>query len=225
MVTTIDDMTRFVRPEFAAREYRDDDGSVIKYGNRWGLNSPPEESYSRTSNLDRYEPLQVVARALIDYLESTYDVTLDKSASPIADFVPPLDVLESVRVSPLDPICASLTFGFTSTPAVFLHAGVLRDFAYPACGCDACDEGIGVTLDRLEWTVFAVTDGNFRESVTGRRRPWAGYEINTREQSESGSVRLVSLSKDRIKSASRRLADVPGWWAAWPLRVTDRIRP
>lgn len=218
-------MVDYVRPPFEAHEYRDDDGRVIKYGNRWGLNSPPTESYSRTSHLDRYEPLQVVARALIDYLASAYDVTLDKSESGIADFVHPLDVLEAVRVSPIDPNCASLTFGFTSTSAVFLHAGVLRDFAYPTCGCDACDEGIAVTLDRLEWTVFAVTDGNFRESVTGRRRPWAGYEIKTRVQSESGSVRLGSLSKDRIKSASRRLATVPEWWAAWPLRLADKIRP
>jgi hypothetical protein len=218
-------MAPFVRPAFEAREYRDDDGRVIKYGNRWGRNSPPEESYSRTSNLDRYEPLQVVARALIDYLASTYDVTLDKSASPVADFLRPLEVLEAVRVSPLDPSCASLTFGFTSTSAVFLHAGVLRDFAYPSCRCDACDEGIGATLDRLEWTVFAVTDGNFRESVTGRRRRWAGYEINTREESESGSVRVGSLSKDRIKSVSRSLAIVPDWWAAWPLTIKDKIRP
>ena len=74
-------MAQFVRPEFAAREYQDDDGSVINYGNRWGQNAAPAESYSRTSNLDRYEPLQVVARALIEYLASTYDVTLDKSES------------------------------------------------------------------------------------------------------------------------------------------------
>ena len=218
-------MAQFVRPPFDAHEYRDDDGRVINYGNRWGEHSPPTESYSRTSHLDRYEPLQVVARALINYLARTYDVTLAKSASGIADFVHPLDVLEAVRVSPIDPNCASLTFGFTSKSAVFLHAGVLRDFAYPTCGCDACDEGIGVTLDRLEWTVFAVTDGNFRESVTGRWRRLVGYEINTREQSESGSVRFRSLSKDRIKSASRRLAALPEWWAAWPLRLTDKIRP
>ena len=212
-------MVDYVRPPFEAHEYRDDDGRVIKYGNRWGLNSPPTESYSRTSHLDRYEPLQVVARALIDYLASTYDVTLDKSASCITDFLRPLDVLEIVRVSPLDPICASLTFGFTPFPAVFLHAGVLRDFAYPNCGCDACDHGIEELLDYLEWSVFAVTGGNFRESITGHRRRWAGYEFNTGDRSESGSDRLDSLSKDRIKSASRRLATVPGWWAAWPLRA------
>ena len=81
-------MAQFVRPAFTAREYRDDDGKLIEYGNRWGLNSAPAESYSRTSNLDRYEPLQVVARALIDYLASTYDVTLDKSESGITGLVP-----------------------------------------------------------------------------------------------------------------------------------------
>ena len=67
--------------------------------------------------------MQVVARALIDYLASTYDVTLDKNASGIADFVHPLDVLEAVRVSPLDPSCAtSLTRRAGAIPAMKVSA-------------------------------------------------------------------------------------------------------
>ena len=116
-------MAQFVRPPVSARAYQDDDGRVIKHGNRWGRNSPPEESYSRTSNLDRYEPLQVVARALVEYLASTYDVTLDKSESCIADFLRPLDVLEDARVSPIDPTCAtSLTRPAGAMPAMRVSA-------------------------------------------------------------------------------------------------------
>ena len=158
------------------------------------------------------------ARALIDYLASTYDVTLDKSASPVADFLRPLEVLEVVRVSPQDPTCATLTFGFSSYPGAFLHAGVLHDFAFPTCGCDACDEGIDDLLDHLEATVFAVIGGNYRESIVGWPRRWVTYELNKMDGSEGGRTRLDAVSKDRIKSASRRLAAVPGWWAAWPSR-------
>ncbi len=211
-------MAQFIRPPVAVREYQDDDGTVIAYGNRWGWNSPPEKSYSVTSNLDRYEPLHEVARALIDYLESTYEVTLENDALCIADFLRPQGVLEAVRVSPRDPTCATLTFGFSSYPGVFLHAGVLHDFAFPACGCDACDEGINEILDRLEQTVFAVVGGNYRESVTGRRRRWVTYELNRTDGSEGWRIGLGGISKDQIKSASRHLATVPGWWAAWPLR-------
>lgn len=209
-------MAQFVRPPLEARDYRDDDGRAIKYGNRWERNSPPEESYSRTSNLDRYQPLQVVARALIDYLVSSFDVTLDKSASPIADFLRPLDVLEAVRVSPLDLSCAPLTFAFSTYPGVFVHAGILHDFAFPTCGCDACDDGIDDLLGRLEATVFSVIGGNYRESIVGWPRRWVTYDLHKMDGSESGSTRLDAVSKDRIKSASRRLAAVPGWWAKWP---------
>jgi len=212
-------MAQFVRPPVAAREYQDDDGTVIAYGNRWGRNSPPEKSYSVTSNLDRYEPLHEVARALIDYLESTSEVTLENDASCIADFLRPQGVLEAVRVSPSNPDCATLTFGFTSFPAVYLHAGVLHDFAFPTCGCDACDEGINEQLDQVESRVFAVTSGNYRESVITRGRIWATYELNRADRSESGRGRLDAVSKDQIKSASRRLATLPGWWAAWLLRL------
>ena len=163
------------------------------------------------------------ARALIDYLASTYDVTLDKSASPAADFLGPLKVLEAVRVSPLDSTCASLTFGFTPFPAVFLYADVLRDFAYATCGCAACDEGIGAILDRLEWTAFAVLGVNYREAIVGWPRRWVTYELNKADGSEVGRSRLDARSKNRLKSASRRLAILPGGWAAWPLTLTDKI--
>ncbi|MGX9294439.1 DUF6226 family protein [Tsukamurella paurometabola] len=48
---------------------------MIEYGDRWGIDSPPDDSYSRTINLDRFEPLHLVADALIDHLVSTYEVT------------------------------------------------------------------------------------------------------------------------------------------------------
>jgi len=56
-------MAQFFRPPVAARAYQYDDGTVFDFGHRWGRSSSPEKSHSVTSNLDRYEPSRVVARA------------------------------------------------------------------------------------------------------------------------------------------------------------------
>jgi hypothetical protein len=96
-------MTKFVRPLVTSRVYQDGDGKVIGYGRRWGRDGPPYDAYSRTSHLDRYEPVQVVARALIDYLDRTYDVVVERGPSctnifarPELGFIPsPIVVVEN----------------------------------------------------------------------------------------------------------------------------------
>ena len=37
----------------------------------------PDDSYSRTSNLERFEPLQTIAGALIRHLTDTHDVVVE----------------------------------------------------------------------------------------------------------------------------------------------------
>ena len=65
------------------------------------------------------------------------------------------------------------SYSRVSTPQRFLPlqavarqliaAGPFHQFAFPACGCDACDEGADAQLDQLEETVFAVVNGDYRE--------------------------------------------------------------
>jgi hypothetical protein len=218
-------MTQFVRPHVTSRVYRDDGGRVIHYGRRWGRDGPPDDTYSKTSHLDRYEPVHVVARALIDYLVRTYDVVVENGPScievflrPELELVPsPIAFLEAVTLSPQVLSCAPLTFGFTSFPGLSLRAGVLYDFHFPHCGCDACDEGIDYLLDELEQAVFAVAQGNFQESIS-RRGTWATYELNIADGWERGNSGLEGLSKHRIKAAKDRLAKAPNGWTPWPLK-------
>ncbi|MFT4125119.1 MAG: DUF6226 family protein [Gordonia sp. (in: high G+C Gram-positive bacteria)] len=54
-------MSTYVRPAIPSRVYRDEHSAVIAYGERWGFDLPPDGSYSRTSNLDRFAPLHAVA--------------------------------------------------------------------------------------------------------------------------------------------------------------------
>jgi hypothetical protein len=221
-------MSQYVRPPITSRSYVDDEGAVIDYGQRWGRDGPPHDAYTRTSNLDRYEPLQMVARALIDYLDRTYDVVLESGPSCMEVFlrpefglvpgpVDPADLIDAARISPQDLSCAPLTFGFTSYPGLWMCAGVLYDFAFPHCGCDACDEGIDYLLDEMEQAVFAVTQGNLQESIS-RRGTRATYELKRADGAASGRTRLDRRSKHRIKAAKDRLAKAPNGWTAWPLR-------
>jgi hypothetical protein len=227
-------MSQYARPPTRARGYQDDDGNVINYGRRWGPDGPPNDAYGKTSNLDRYDSVQVVARTVIEYLDRAYDVVLESGPSCIDVFlrselglIPgPVVVLEAVTIGPKDLSSAPLTFGFTSLPGLYLRAGVLHKFAFPHCGCDACDEGIDYLLDELEKSVFAVTQGHFKESIKGRRRGTIKYEMNSAGRGESGSqiwksrraLRYTGESPERIKAAKDRLLKAPNGWTAWPLR-------
>jgi hypothetical protein len=55
-------MADYTRPTINGREL----GAVIRYGARW-TGSPPDGSYSRVSNPERFEPLQTIADALIEH--------------------------------------------------------------------------------------------------------------------------------------------------------------
>jgi len=160
-------MAGYSRGEVPHSEYRDDAGAVIPYGSRWGVGGPPDDSYSRVSNPRRFEPLQGIARKLITHLVREYDVDAASDPSFVSDFSNPSGVGELVRLMPSDPLAARLTFGFTALPGVFVAAGALHQFAFPACGCDACDEDVTSQIDLLEETVFAVVEGDFREWVSG----------------------------------------------------------
>ncbi len=156
-------MNEYVRPSVPERVYRDESGAVIEYGDRWGFDSPPDDSYSRTSNLGRFEPLHQVADALIDHLVSTYEVT----ATPVEmdDTNRNCSTLRAVRLTPAVENAASLLLRLTDYPSVELNAGLSRYVVYPDCSCDACDETWESCAEDIEDLVFAVAAGGFNEEI------------------------------------------------------------
>ncbi|MFW0774170.1 DUF6226 family protein [Paenarthrobacter nitroguajacolicus] len=119
----------FVRPDLPSREYREVDGQVIVYGNRWGADSPPEDSYSVQTHVERFEGLHLIARALIEYLESVYEVDVSWNPAHAEDVsMNTGEVFEVARLTPREPLAAPLTFAWTSFPGVVVHAGALHDF-------------------------------------------------------------------------------------------------
>jgi len=214
-------VSTYVRPSIDAPVFRDADGRVIDYGNRWD-GPPPDDTYSVDTHPERFAPLHTIASALIAHLRDTYDVELDEGVETAADLRHPssFEVVRAVRMRPNDPACATLTVVFTAYPGIYLHAGLLNDFHYPVCGCDACDSTWQAEADELERHVFGVVAGRYRETVERRELdPWIGHSFTFPEGSSSGGSRESGMSPERFAAAESILRDVSEGWHAWPRAV------
>lgn len=210
-------MPPYTRPSIDAPVFRDAAGQVIDYGNRWGSEQPPEDSYSVDTNLKRFRPLHAVAEALIEYLEATYDVTVSEDHGD--DILHKRnDIVRATRVTPRDTAAAPLTFVFTAYPSVIIHAGVLTDFLHPICGCDACDSSWEYEAGEMEWHVLAIAAGKFSEN---HRIGWFGYEIESvgGDSKSGGDSRAFDIPHARLQSAASALNALPNGWQPWPLRI------
>ena len=210
-------MTAYRRPTFPAEIYRDEQGRPIDYGNRWGAESAPEDSYSRVSNLQRFAPLHAVADAIIDWLRHTFDVTVEQTASAAGDLLHmPDHVVRAVRVVPREPAAAALTFVVTGFPGLSLHAGALHDFHFPVCGCDACDDDVTNVADELERTVRTVVTGGYSERLDAWPGRWIEYRLDEPGVGmRSGRSRTKELPDERVKFARTALPPA-GQWLPWP---------
>jgi hypothetical protein len=211
----------YVRPSIDALVFLDADGQVIEYGDRWG-GSPPEDTYSVDTHPERFAPLHTIADALIAHLRDTYDVEIEEGVETAADLLRPSyhDVVRAVRIRPREPACAPLTLVFTAYPGISMHAGLLNDFRYPVCGCDACDSNWQAEAEELERQVLAVVTGHYRETIERRELdPWVGYAFTYPDGVSSGGYREQSISPARFKSAESILRNVSETWREWPLLI------
>ncbi|SDT59046.1 hypothetical protein SAMN04489743_3786 [Pseudarthrobacter equi] len=211
----------YVRPVLPEATYYAEDGTVIPYGRRWGDGPPDTDSYSVTSHTERFAGLHLVARALINHLVAVYDVEVREDNAVAADLVVDVrDVVAPIRVTPRAAGAAPLTFVLTGFPGVVVHAGVLHDFPFPVCGCDACDETVLTEADRLERMVLSVVAGGYAERYPVGRRRWREYALTAFDGSgaESGKGEPGPIDEARLSEAEIQLRDVPGGWEPWPLR-------
>lgn len=212
---------RYERPTLTDNTYEAADGTVIAYGERWKDNgyTPPENSYSVTSNPERFADLHVVADALIEFLTRAYDVTVTDELRCANDLsVSGADVVRAVRLTPRDDTAAPLTFALTSFPGVVVHAGMLHDFIYPSCGCDACDETAITQVEELEQLVLGVAAGCYRERYpVGSKRGSQYVLTNPRGTgSSSGGSAVETTAPARLVAAEERLQTLPDGWQPWP---------
>lgn len=213
---------RYVRPHLPPTTYYSREGEPIPYGRQWGEDGPDADSYSVDSHPERFAGLHIVARALIDHLTAVYDVDVHEDPLHAGELVMEAqDVLQAVKVTPWRSGTAPLTFVLTGYPGLIVHAGVLHDFPFPVCGCDACDETAESAAERLELLVLAVAAGGYSERYPVGRRRWSEYAVTAFDGfgSESGQGEPGPVSAARLHDAEIRLRDVAGAWSPWPLRA------
>lgn len=127
---------------------------------------------------------------------------------------PAPEVVRAVRIRPRGPACVALTFVFTAYPGVLLHAGLLHDFAYPACGCDACDEVWTTEADEMERQVLAAVTGHYRESIDDGHS--VEHAFTYPDGATSGWSDAAEFPADRLDAARLVLRELTDGWAPWP---------
>ncbi|MGW6175191.1 DUF6226 family protein [Arthrobacter sp. NPDC055138] len=212
----------YVRPDLPMEVYRDADGAEISYGIRWGDEEAASDSYSVTSNTDRFGGLHAVADSLIEHLASTYVASIrDVTAETTARMRGQVRVLRAVRVDPASPDAAPLVFTFTDFPGILLHSGLLHSTPFPSCGCDACDETLDSEAAGLEQHVLAVAAGGFAERYPLGQHRRAEYQLVRVDGSGwegGGGEPSHDYTEAQLSEAERTLKLLPNGWQPWPLR-------
>lgn len=212
---------RYVRPPLPTTTYYSPEGAPIPYGRQWGADGPAPYSYSVDSHPERFAGLHAVALALIDHLSAVYDVDADNDPRHAAELLMGApEALQAIRVTPRSSGAAPLTFVLTGYPGVLIHAGLLHDFPFPVCGCNACDETAEKVADRMEMLVLTVAAGGYSERYPVGSRRWSEYALTAVDGSgsESRSGEPARVDAVRLQEAEIRLREVAGGWRPWPLR-------
>ena len=128
---------------------------------------PDEETYGRVTNPERFEPLVVAAKELVDYLVMTFDVV--RFAGTAATDFPnwPEESAETVRLVPSRGV--PLVVMFTDFPGLMVRVGEWGDLpGFPSCGCDACAESAEECIEEFARLVTTAVNGDYTESLTKR---------------------------------------------------------
>ena len=206
-------MTSYERPPLPRRTFRDSAGAVIPYGARWEPGDAPVEAYSVVEHPERFEPIGMIGRALIEHLISAYDVSHVREA--VTDRSDDFAFDEVVRFAP-PADCAPLTI-WVGALHVVVEAGAFYQLDCPDCGCDACDDDVEAFVGLLETVVLAVAAGELREWVSQDNGMWAmhRFPLGDGEFDEGGTGATTS---DEVAALKEQAVSVPDRWRSWPTR-------
>ncbi|MCY3898189.1 MAG: DUF6226 family protein [Caldilineaceae bacterium] len=185
-------------------------------------NSPTDPAYGRVTNPERFRPLHAAMLAIIDRLESDFEVERAEGFGLDEKLERGLDLARAdVILTPRDADAPPIAVVFTAFPGLRLRLGRWYIEPFPGCGCDACDESAEGEIERLRDIVDDAVAGRFREAV----------EIPLLSLMDSGWVEASSWSPDgrsarsRSRVDRRRAFEMSGGrrrlalnWKPWPRR-------
>lgn len=168
---------------------------------------PPPDAYGRVTNAERYRILHEAARELLDQLARDYAVERVTGTALDEELASQADTEAMTRLEPAGGGGAPLTVAFTRFPGLLVRFGWWHIEAYPACGCDACDEQPHALAEQLRHRVKALLlEEGFSESL---RHGWRGWSV-TMESRDTRSERTVSRER------RRRLGEASSCrWSPW----------
>ena len=172
------------------------------------------------SHPERFAGLHIVARALIGYLATAYDVEVHEDPVHRDLLIEVLDVLHAVRVTPRGSGAAPLTFVLTGYPGVVVHAGVLHDSRFPCAAATRATKRL--RQQRTGWSGWC---SRSRPADTpNATRLAAGGGANTHSARSTARARKAAVANPApspppgLHEAEIRLREVDGPWRPWPLR-------
>ncbi len=196
--------------------------------NRWGIEGPPDEAYSRVTNPERFQPLHAAATELLDRLKREFAVErldvhdVDDELARIKFARPP------VRLVPHDPQAAPIVVAFTDFPGLHLRFGSWRTEPFPNCGCDACDETADGSIEDMTKMVESVVSGGFCESIQvplllGSGWQESEFRFNDAHNGSSRSRGRIPRSRALEMTGGERHVTLD--WKPWPRRNTTAKPP
>ena len=195
---------------------------------KWGIEGPPEEAYSRVTNPERFLPLHAAATELLDRLEREFAV--ERLVGHDAD-----DELgrgrlarPPIRLVPHDPQAAPIVVAYTDFPGLRFRFGSWYTEPFPDCGCDACDETADGSIEEMIRMVEAVVSSGFRE---GMRVPpllgdgWQESEFRFDDGHGGFKKGESRVSRSHALEMTGGKLKVTLEWKPWPRRNTTAAPP
>ena len=185
-----------------------------------------DPAYSRVTNPERFRPLHTAVLAVIDRLESDFEVERAEGFGFDEKLTRGLELArEDVRLTPKDPDAAPVSVVFTAFPGLRIRFGRWYIEPFPGCGCDACDESAEDEIERLNDMIDDVTAGRFREAIEIPLIPFRGAGwVHTRFWSPDGRRTRGRSRVDRRQglemSGGHHRLDLN--WKPWPRRQLAR---
>ena len=188
-------------------------------GDRWGIEGPPDEAYSRVTNLERFQALHDAAMALLGRLEREFAVERFEGYDADEKLASESRARPPIKLTPNDPEAAPIVVAFSDFPGLHLRFGRWRTESLPHCGCDACDETADEAIEEMTQMVEAVVSGGFREAI---RVPmllghgWNETEFRFGKGGFSASRGRVRRSRALEMTGGKRSVTLN--WEPWPPR-------